>query len=274
MKKFNLNTPNIDDIIYQYLNGLLSGKDAIAFKQALLDDPELKKEVALTEAMQITLKEKRRATTKAMLQKVTDDLALEGDEQDLEELEEKLKKDRKFSKSSNAKVVSIIIAVIFGAVALWLFVPYQPSSDALQKVFRDYYQPLQLVESVDSLSPKSSDKGLFAYSKKNYPEVIDFLKGYARFTNEMDIMMALGIAYIEQDDLAAAEKILTKVSKDTTDIYGEDAQWYLALVMLRQGKTEVVRQLLEPLENHDTYGNSAKEILKKLSANRFEKHFK
>jgi tetratricopeptide (TPR) repeat protein len=274
MNKFNINTPNIEEIIHQYLKGKLTEEDTEAFGKALLQDSDLNAEVEWVKAIQSTLKEKRRAASKSMLQKITTDLEVEGDMNQLEELEQTINpKNQQPGFSSSTLKVIIGAGIVVTSLLLWLFVPYTPSIDTRQQVYKDYYEPFQVVAFIDSLSEKNSDKGLFAYSKEEFPKVIIFLKDYAKYTKEMDLMMALGIAYIETGDMTSAEKILSTVSKDTGDIYAEDAQWYLALILGKQGKTDTARQYLELLIDHEIYGASAKEILNQIPVNRYHKYF-
>ena len=276
MKKFNINTPNLADIIQQYLHGSLSKKETNEFERALAQDDVLKAEVEFFRWLQTSLKEKRRMETREMLQQITSSMEIEENPEQLKNLEEQLKHTSPKGPPgfSPLKIIGLSLGVLTSGILIWLFLPYTISSTDAQNIFQKYYSPFSLVESVDPQSQNPPDRALYEYSKANFPEVITLLEEYPNYTTEMDLLMALGISYIETQAIPKAEKIFTIISKDTLDIYAKDAQWYLALVMLKQHKVTTARTYLEGLQHHEKYGNKVEVVLKEIPVNRFSKYTK
>ncbi len=264
MFNFNINNPNILEIIRKYLLEELPERDRIAFEKAMQEDKALADEVALMKELQLTLKGRRRAETKAMLEEITAELNIKPDRQRLKQLEE-LSSIPPASGFPIATLLKIIAGGIFIAALWWLLFPLTPSITHSQQLFREYYSPFPLVEAYNPQSNDPIEQALSAYGKANYVKVISLLKDFPSQTKEMDLLMALGISYIESGDLSQAEKVLEVVSKDTIDIYADDAKWYLALTFLKQEKMKDAQRLLESLQQHDTYGPDVRKILQELS---------
>lgn len=267
MKKFNLDHPDIDTLIRQYLKGQLSTEDREDFDQALQQDESLKNEVAFVKEMQASLQAQRRAETKKMLERI----ALEHPVEDIKE-EGKSNNKPGGNKWPPLLLASALLATL--ALLFWLFQSLPLSPEQSQALFKNYYQPFQLTGAYDPQILNNTNQAFKAYDLENpdYPTVVELLKDYPGATNEMDILMALGIAYIETDAWGEAIKVFTIVSQDTADSYTQDGQWYLALVYLQQGNITAARPLLEDLQDHSQYGPAAREILNQSPLNRFSKY--
>lgn len=267
MKKFNLDNPDIDILIRQYLKGRLSSEDKQNFDRALLEDESLKIEVSFIREMQSTLQSQRRAETKEMLERI-------AVEHPVEEIPEASAS--KNTPGRNKWPMLLIAGALLGTLGLffWLFQDLSPSQETAQLLFKNYYEPFKLTGAYDPQVLNRTSRAFNAYQleQPDYATVAELLKNYPGATNEMDILMALGIAYIETEAWTKAAEVFTIVSQDTADSYTQDGQWYLALVFLQQRNIATARPLLEDLQDHAVYGSDAREILAQTPLNRFSKY--
>jgi len=71
-----------------------------------------------------------------------------------------------------------------------------------------------------------------------------------------------GIAFMELDEMAAAETALTAIIKQSpTFSLIEDTKWYLALAYLKQEKIATAYSLLKELKQSPTYKDRATVLL-------------
>ncbi len=154
--------------------------------------------------------------------------------------------------------------ILIGISYFWL-----SSSSGPEKLFTKYYQPYRgsVVASVvrgDSLL-STEQAAIQAYDNRNYIQAVPLLEKITQQEKSLNWRFYLGIAYLETGDLKKAESSLTVVARDSGSLFYRQAQWYLALVFLKQNNTDQAKEILLVLKKQPgTYAEKANLLLKEI----------
>jgi len=77
-------------------------------------------------------------------------------------------------------------------------------------------------------------------------------------------LLAEASQYYQNNQTEKAIQTLQKVVEHSSEVYKQDANWYLALCYLRQNESPKAKPLLEELKQNSDYKKDAKAILKQL----------
>ena len=156
---------------------------------------------------------------------------------------------------------AISAALVTGLAALFLLrLPPTP-----EEIYRNYYQtarPVMLARSAQNLPGDTFNKDLQIFASGNYAEASRRL---ARYTTNPAARFYAAIAMMEIGQFAQAEDLLKSIATDPTNLFADQAQWYLGLCMLMNHKPEEAKSVFGKISaSQSLYNDKAAEILKQL----------
>lgn len=166
---------------------------------------------------------------------------------------------------SGTKRISLFLAVCTVLViAVYLFYS-SPGSSAPQDLYRQFFEPYPMVLSERGPGENRFSALIGAYDRGAWTEVQSELEQVSGDDLPGALKdLYLSIALLGQGDGVRAEEILTKYLDSPADsIYQYTIEWYLALALLKNGKTETAKTLLEDLEDK-VNSTKARERIKAL----------
>ena len=240
---------DLQNKVYDYLEGRMSPQEQELFEKQLLENQELKKEVNDIRALEQGLH----------------GLGVESFKQDLASWEDALNSQPK--DTSNWKNFLAVAAVILliALPAIYFLVPGNPSN---QDLFLSYYQPYEEMITTRGNTSDSLNllliEGMEAYSRKSYEECSSLLQSYLDQQPDARVSLYLAIAQLELNQAQAAEANFIQARQDP--IFRQQAQWYQALSYLKFSETEKAKDLLgEIVGQQGHYRNQeANKLLKQL----------
>jgi tetratricopeptide (TPR) repeat protein len=157
-----------------------------------------------------------------------------------------------------------VIIGIFGVSRLF----YNSSATNFDDIFSQYYTPYQddFTTRSDQVVVNNLYLAFQAYESHDFEKAVEL---FSKVTEaDESILMAYfykGISSIEIGNYAVAVESFEKVTKNSSNPYYPQAQWYSALTWLKLNNSENAKQHLSWLISNDRYyGTKAKEILTKI----------
>ncbi len=234
--------------IEAYLGGNLTSEEQIQFELKMSEDPELAKEVKLSNQINHHL------NTELWL-----DDAIEDNEtkQDLENfigsdeaiaLRLKLAQvGENYQETTPSSKLKYIISGIAAVFILGLFVTqFWNQKVDTQLLYDTYYTEMDLPSLVKRGSRNERlDKGIIAFKTKNYQSAITHFEDYMKKTGGNDPLpyAFIGFSYLEMNEIDKAllnfDQLLNSNSIDSSK-----ALWYKSLAYLKVGKVEESKKML------------------------------
>lgn len=240
------------DIIEDYLNGLLSPTDKLAFEADLQKDIALSEELELHKRLRSFVKENEVQSLKSQVK----DWLLE-EEEDEEETKIISLPSAKSKSSFNTNYILRIAAVLMLVSGVgWYFISNNTAGNETQFLaLLSSQNPEQLQGVADERTAWTQ-----AYRDKNYQNVIDYVSKKTEQSPEE--VYYLGLSYVITKQYEKAIEQFTKKSI-LDSVYVEKANWALALVYLKQKNDDLAKPLLEKIAGSDSeFSEKAKELLK------------
>jgi hypothetical protein len=242
---------NYSKLIDDYLLGSLSGEDQIAFEKELAISPQLRKEVKLCKELKESIYE-----------------------DDIYALREKLSKAQgKFSKDKTNRRIQLF-GIISAASVLLIFgvkIFMADSTPSYERLYQKHYEPYKIIGNSRGDSNINStfffEEVVKLYTNGEYDQVVAKLGiDTNKYPNDLEASIMLSVAYLETSRAEKAEEVLNKISFNGDNIlYDEVKQWYLALSILRQGRIQDAKNILEGISNErGHYSKQASSILHSL----------
>jgi len=157
--------------------------------------------------------------------------------------------------------VAATLLLLVTAGFYFLF-PAKPSAEKLYAQFA-VHDPLHIQQrgnTVDSLATNAAN----TFNDKHYIKALPLLQQYLQQQpDDIQVKSALAICYMETGAYMDAEKIFSAMASGQT-AYAETAQWYLALMALKQKDIAQSRTYLQKITATSPYFTRAKELLEKL----------
>jgi len=215
----------------KYLAGELSEGEHNAFAERIKNEPELQKELAWQQETNAFLQRKKGA---------------EGLKKTFSTIENDFFKEEK----AEAKVVNMgrkrwLGIVGIAAAAALLFFIFNPF--ASPDLYQQYSNPtaISLLDRSDVIA--NAREAETAFNAGDYQKAYAFLSAYlSENQDDIQALLAKGIAATEIGNYKEAEQILTNISKGKTMLKGE-GQWYLALMYLKKGELEKAKAELRKI---------------------------
>jgi predicted negative regulator of RcsB-dependent stress response len=248
-----------------YLDGSMSEEERNLFETSL-ENPDAKKEFeeygrinsSFARMLQHEEKEKDFITN---LQKIAKNYSNESAKQvDLNETKSNQSNSLSFSK--NIKWILSAAAVLL--VAFFSYQQYFMHPQSMHDLYASNYTPEEIsIERGDKND--SLEKIITLYQAKNYTQALEILTPYSKLHPEQaNLKIVIAICKLETNQYADAEKELSAII-NLNDAYKEKAQWYLAMLYLKQEQREKCISLLQTFNEHHFYYSKAKIILKELN---------
>jgi tetratricopeptide (TPR) repeat protein len=159
-----------------------------------------------------------------------------------------------------------VFAVLVLIGNIYLFTGKNLSSD---EIMTRYYKAYETTAPSRSAQPVTNDDFTLAlefFNTHDYKNAaIFFSKVVEREPENMYSTLLNGISNFENNKYPEAKRSLGIVIADKTNLYIDQAQWYLALCYVNTGENDkAIRQLEIVKERGGIYSNDAKKIIRKL----------
>ncbi len=247
----NFNYLEID----KYLNGELTEKELMTFREKLKTDTDFANEVKLYQEIESKL------TSKMSNQKEENDLrnTLEDLSLVFSEKEGKTKSEKQKVKKQESKVFSlkryskymVAASIILIATILW--------KNSINPIYSDFANH----ESIDLVVRGNSDKNLInaqdAFNSKDFVTAEKELRTLLYLDRtKVELQLYLGICLLEQNKYEKAESIFNKIATGKS-IYKNKAIWYMALSKLKQKDYKSCKVYLKQIpKDAEDYQNAKK----------------
>lgn len=226
-------TPEMSETLVRLLDGELSGQEKTSVENQLATDALLQQEFD-------SLLATRAAVRHLGLQQQVN--AIHSQMMDeFNEPARKISPVRKMLRYSTAIAAGIVVLIA-------AFFAYQYFSLSPEKVFSANYQAYEL-STVRGTNETTAIEG--AYRNKNYTEVIRLHANTPDPTIKNDFLA--GAAALELNNLPQAKlsfnQVIDRNKKENTRILKDEAEYYLALTLVRQKEFKAALLLLESMQN-------------------------
>ena len=241
-------------IIEEYLLDKMSSKEKEIFEQKLTKDTNLKQEFdiinSIFQSTELSVKEKMKI--------------------DLENIH---RRNFQTTKPPIAKIVrispfykraAIVFLLICASISLWVF-SNQNGSIPQDQLYASYFEPTELAISYRGNQANRELENLQElFNAKKYRVFISELEDYKMDENDNPVLkLAKGQAHLELNQFSLAENNFKSLL--TNPLYKDQANWYLGLSYLKQGKSKESLNYLSEITNQNKYGNLAKELMEELN---------
>jgi len=234
-----------DTFIDQFFNKELNKEELQEFQQRINADADFKEEVQFRVSLQKAVGQQEAANR---LQK-------NAIKKRLKELETPSAQSAPEQKQPEAKVrnmgrwiaaVAAIGILLFAAV--WMFNNEGASSqnltaDFFEQNYSPYEADLTLKSSASNTLIAELDK---AYKAKDYTASISLSESILKeFPNDAEILLIKGNSFFEKGDL---DKALLTFNSISNPLYNDEANWYSAMVFIKQNKMEEAKARLKRIK--------------------------
>lgn len=238
-------------LIDDYILGNLSPKERKEFEDVLAKDPKLQAKLKFCNELKESLVET-----------------------DVHLLREKLVKSHNhFLKKNPFQPYKLLALSVAASILVFLVVRIlMPDTKTnYEEIFQEFFQPYQMVgeardnvhEGIDFIFGNITK----LYLNKQYKELIPLLDSiFVTNPRDFQTLLMLTSALLETGNTQRAEELLSgSQSFDNELIYSEYLQWYLALTLVKQGKTEEAKRILKQIvDGEGFYANDAQKIQRVL----------
>ncbi|MCF8368037.1 MAG: hypothetical protein K9G76_03285 [Bacteroidales bacterium] len=136
---------------------------------------------------------------------------------------------------------------------------------APEQIAQKYYKPAYSIHDYRSIEDQDLSGNNEAFSLYNNGEYAKSLELFLLFENKVVSNFYTGICYYELHDYRMAEQSFNYVYMDQTNLFIEQAEWYLALTYLQQNKVTEAKEIFGRIKaSKSPFALQSSEILKKL----------
>ncbi len=253
--------------IEKYISGELQGRELSDFEEKLKTDTNFAEELAIYKDLEssMCLEAQKR-------QKQKDVEATFSDLGSLYFEEEKTKSIVPTNNQSVPKQGGQIRKTILGitsiaAVLFFVFLlrGFLQTPSTPQDLYSDYaiHNPIEITQMGDA-NNKILIEAAQTFNQKKYAESLPKFNTYlAKESDDSEIILYRGIAYLETDNLTKAIDDFRLISEGNS-VYTNDALWYWGLTCLKQGKTRKALYLFSQIPQNNQRYQDVQDILRKL----------
>lgn len=151
----------------------------------------------------------------------------------------------------NATGYYLVVAAIIAAMILFAYLLLSRGPDT-EKVYANFYEPYPVSFSTRA---EDTDEQLLEigelYENQQYEAAIPKLTALLKERPEDgQLHLALGISYLETDDLEAAQNVFQNIRAEGIQLYNDLAVWYLALALIKADDLDKARMWLQVLADN------------------------
>lgn len=238
--------------IEEYLNGQMDAADKAAFEKQLASDESLKAEVEKHRMLKEALGDADLIAFREKLGRVGKEWRDETAEPD----------HRTFNYQLIFKYAAAFSLLIVSVFAIISFLP----NDQSDQLFQDYFAPYPLESSLRG-AEESSDLIVVKqqYKNGNYTDVItDLERLSAYYEDDHSLKLYLASCYLEQAQIHEAKRVLLQIP--INDHYRSKAEWFLALIGIKEGKQQEALILLKRISTTESfYSELAADMLEEIN---------
>jgi tetratricopeptide (TPR) repeat protein len=223
------NTQEDFELIESYLNGSLGAEGQEEIRLRLLSDANFAAKVE--EIRQLKL-----GVERAALASKLDSFHVGLSDQ---------RKPHKVRKISSYQILGVAASFsLLVCVAIWWLVGRASPGEAL---YQSYYQADPgLVTTMSGDSDYDFDRAMVDFKSGEYLKAKEAFESLLSKNSENDTLTYfLAMAELNLDGEQAAEKLLLKVSQDSTSGFSKDSFWYLGLLALKNEDYDLAKEYLE-----------------------------
>ena len=234
--------------IEKYWEGLLRGEELAEFEQKMLEDASFAEEVSLYNEIEKSIAQ--RISSKDEVKKLRKTLSKIANETTTAEQPTKVIKMRSYTKWLVAASVALL-------VGLFMFQNDKPT-------YNDYAKHRAMDVTVRGNSNETLETIQKLFNDKNYELANTQLSRLADYYKDnAEIQLYYGITFLETDQYPMAKTTLEKIANGTS-LYKYEANWYLALLALKQNDLDACKVYLERIPKDVDLSKKVNSLLKKL----------
>jgi len=237
-------------LIDKHLNGEAFSKAEKTDWESWQTDPEFADLLSYNHDLMLALKQKGRETLKKELA-------------DLQNLHQKAE-----GTIRSMRLIWIGVAVAAAICLLWLVIPSQQTASPTE-LYASYYERFPNVANPltrDSGPKDLKDRAYAKYEQGEYAAAITLFDSLIEEEPSLTHQFYQGVSAMEIKDWQLAQRNLNQVSVSDTSRFAQAAQWYVAMLALRNAQTEEAKSILKQIqaEGSHPFQKEATEILQVL----------
>ncbi|MEL7531159.1 MAG: hypothetical protein AAFN10_07635 [Bacteroidota bacterium] len=166
------------------------------------------------------------------------------------------------------RLIWVAVAAAAAICLLWLVIPSQRSIST-DELYASYYERFPNVANPltrDSGPKNLKDRAYAKYEQGAYTEAIKLFDSLMLVEPSLTHKFYQGVSAMEASEWDLARTNLDQVSASDTSRFAQAAQWYMAMVALRNARLEEAKSLLTAIREDSAhpYQEEASEILEAL----------
>ncbi len=183
----------------------------------------------------------------------------------LQKLEQEIQTKEIKSRISRKRLGTVCSIVFLGVLCTCFF--FRNFQD--ERLFLQYYEPYPNVVSFlerGETRVENKTQAFQLYEQGHYDEALElFEESYTPNHTPSDILFYAGISCIETKKLEKAQNYLSMALQQTDSTFATQANWYMALIYLKENERKKARQYLIKLtQRPDIYNEKATQLLNDL----------
>ena len=243
-----------DELIQAYLEGKLEGDDLAKMNREIIENPELAEEINKLKKLELGLEGIGADQLRDEIRNWEKDYRLKASNQ----------KGKVRSLRTYYSVAAVILLLIVSGIVIYL--NQSPDYNALYAENFTPYEDMILDRGENETSSESElTEGMEAYNNHQYEVAAQKLSSYLTQNSEKPgVALYIGISQMELNHMLDAIKYLDLAQQDP--LFAQQAQWYLALLFVKNNQIDKARNQLSIIsKNDDHYKRSeAKDLLRKI----------
>jgi tetratricopeptide (TPR) repeat protein len=141
----------------------------------------------------------------------------------------------------------------------------KPLTSQQEKIFQSYYHTDPgLISTMSSGGDYEFDRGMVDFKVGDYSGAANrWDKLFIESPTSDTLNYFLGLSYLELEDLEKSKKLLSNVAETSGSYFNKDANWYLGLIMIKEGQYEAAIPYLKASgreESHALISKLVKEV--------------
>lgn len=164
------------------------------------------------------------------------------------------------------KPLAMAASVLLVGALLFFFA--QQRTPLNERLYLSYFEPFDspgsgLTRGGGNIQVTVKRRAYEAYDNGNYLQAATLFEQALNEEDEAIVHLCLGNAYMKNNQWKKAEASFLQMLKEHNDLVTQ-TKWYLALVYVKENKTEKAKSTLWEITTSSTYGVKAKKLLEEL----------